>query len=245
MSCRNLPTAHPRFRRAVGTFRQLIQGSDGLSEPSDSSSKVPTSCRNLPTAHPRFRRAVGTFRRLIQGSDGLSEPSDGPSKVPTGCRNLPTAHPRFRRAVGTFRRPIQDSDKLSELSRGSWLPDHCLQGVPGRFRSQRGGGDSLEAAIHAHPGGRLRRLEAHQEPPCERCQVPIRDPDSRSRSLTLPTGTSGDGVAPSASPCPKVTGRESEAHGGSEDGVGAHAAHAAPPCRAFRRSSEHESHPNA
>jgi hypothetical protein len=42
-------------------------------------------------------------------------------------------------------------------------PESLPSGSPRSFRPQRGGGDSREAASHAHPRLRLRRLQAHQE----------------------------------------------------------------------------------
>jgi hypothetical protein len=42
-------------------------------------------------------------------------------------------------------------------------PGSLPSGSPRSFSAAEGGGNSLEAAIHAHPGARLRRFETHHE----------------------------------------------------------------------------------
>src|SRR3954469_18383089 len=86
-------------RSAVGTFRQRIQASDGVS-------KLPTSCQS-------FRWPVGTFRRRIQASDRLSEGSDGLLETLTGYQSL-------RQAVGSLDTPLEGSDELSESRMSHW-----------------------------------------------------------------------------------------------------------------------------
>jgi hypothetical protein len=43
------------------------------------------------------------------------------------------------------------------------VPESLPSGSLRSFWPQRGGGDSLETASHAHPGFRRRRFKAHQE----------------------------------------------------------------------------------
>jgi len=99
------------------------------------------------------------------------EPASHPPE-PASHPPEPASHPPgifrpekpIRRAYGESYFGIVTISSLGPSYRGeSRLPGHCLQGVPVHFRPQRGGGDSLEAASHAHPESRLRRVDAHQE----------------------------------------------------------------------------------
>lgn len=68
-------------------------------------------------------------------------------------------------------------------------PGSLPSGVPGHFGPKRGGGDSLKAASHAHPGSRRRRFEAHQEQAAFTLALYIEDiPGSCRRKDHAPLG---------------------------------------------------------